>query len=259
MSLQDTDVRIVIPARYQSTRFPGKPLVDLAGKTMIQRVYEQALATGLAPDKILVATDDERIANEASRFGAQVQMTSLEHESGTDRLAEVARLNGWGEQTIVVNLQGDEPLMPAVYMSCVAESLIEHQDAGIATIAVPITLKGDVFDPNVVKVVCSSQGYAHYFSRAPIPWVRGSFSDSESSLPKNVPFYRHIGLYAYRVGTLRAFSNMQPTSSEQAESLEQLRALDHGVRIHVSIVDSHPGHGIDSPEDVVKVLAQLQG
>lgn len=244
--------RIAIPARYASTRLPGKPLVRLAGKPMVQHVWERARASGIAEP--VIATDDERIRAAAEGFGAQVVMTSPTHASGSDRLAEVAELLGWDDEDIVVNLQGDEPLTPPAIVRQVAEDLAAHPQASIATLCTPITAAGAMFDPHVVKVVRDARGFALYFSRAPIPWERDAL-DMEQQ-PSAVCF-RHIGLYAYRVGYLKAFTRLPPSPIEEVERLEQLRALWHGARIHVGEAVERPGHGVDTPEDVETVEALL--
>lgn len=244
--------KVVIPARYGSTRLPGKPLRLLAGKSMVLHVCDRAMASGA--EEICVATDDERIHSEVSAAGYPVMLTAPDHASGTDRIAEVARKKGWLEDTLVVNLQGDEPMMPADLIRRVAEDLAAHEDASIATLATPITARSDVFDPNQVKVVLDEAGYAAYFSRAPIPWHRDSFTDDRAAgLPESVTYLRHIGLYAYRVGFLRRFVQWPPALIERTESLEQLRALWHRERIHVSVTQRPPPHGVDTPQDVERM------
>ena len=242
--------RIVIPARYASTRLPGKPLLDIAGKPMIQHVYERAQES-LATD-IIIATDSEKIQAVTLAFGADVCLTRSDHPSGTDRLAEVASLRQFDDDDIIVNVQGDEPCLPASLINQVAEDLQNHTDADIATLYSQITQEKQVFDPNVVKVVMDAQGYALYFSRAPIPWMRDHF-DQQSTLPPELPHYRHIGLYGYRASFLKHYAELSPCIVEKEESLEQLRALYHGKRIHLSAAQISVGHGVDTAEDLTLV------
>lgn len=251
--MSQTDFIIVIPARYASTRFPGKPLAKIGSKPMLQHAWECALKSGAR--EVIIATDDERIREVAIAFGAVVCMTSSEHPSGTDRLAEVCARHGWRDEAIVVNLQGDEPLTPAELLQQVAANLAQHPKAGMATLSTPILNRDDVFDPNVVKVVSDAQGYALYFSRAPIPWNRDRAGNLDSQAVQQ--YQRHLGIYAYRVNFLRAYSQMAPCALEQIEKLEQLRALYHGVTIHVEPACRQPGPGIDTPEDLEKVKALL--
>ena len=241
--------RVVIPARYASTRYPGKPLVEIAGKPMLQHVYDCALKSGA--QQVIIATDDERIQRVAEGFGASVCMTSADHPSGTDRLAEVSLKYDWASDDIVVNLQGDEPLTPPEILKQVALNLADHPRAGIATLSTAIQSAQDVFDPNVVKVVMDAEGYALYFSRAPIPWNRDvgeTLNDAQAR-----QYQRHLGIYAYRVSFLHAYSNMQPCVLENLEKLEQLRALYSGVAIHVEPAVKLPGPGIDTPDDLLAV------
>lgn len=241
--------RVVIPARYASTRYPGKPLVEIAGKTMLQHVYDCALRSGA--QQVIIATDDERIQRVAEGFGASVCMTSAEHPSGTDRLAEVSLKYDWPSDDIVVNLQGDEPLTPPEILKQVALNLADHPRAGIATLSTAIQSAQDVFDPNVVKVVMDAEGYALYFSRAPIPWNRDAGDTLNDAQARQ--YQRHLGIYAYRVSFLHAYSNMQPCVVESLEKLEQLRALYSGVAIHVEPAVKLPGPGIDTPDDLLAV------
>lgn len=250
------DFKIVIPARYASSRLPGKPLLDIAGKPMIQRVYETACA-GQASE-VVIATDDQRILDVAEGFGAKVCLTAVNHPSGTDRIAEVANKMGWSDDTIVVNLQGDEPRMPPSLPDQVAQDMQTHARADIATLSTQILEREQLFDPHVVKVVTDAEGYALYFSRAPIPWHRDEFLHNNNPLPAGVEFARHIGLYAYRVGYLERYVNLPPAPMEQAESLEQLRVLWHGGCIHVSVAASEPGPGIDTADDLVRVRRLYQ-
>lgn len=241
--------RIVIPARFASTRLPGKPLRMLAGKPLLQHVWERGLEAGA--EAVVVATDDLRIAQAAQAWGARALMTGDQHRSGTDRLAEVVSLLGWEADTIVVNLQGDEPLLPGALLAGAAAQLVEHPQAGIATLATPICGVQELVDPNVVKVVLRADGTASYFSRAPIPWCRDAFAAGmPSTLPSGVRFLRHIGLYAYRARALLELAQAPPAECEQAESLEQLRALALGVGIHVAVVAAAPGRGVDTEDDL---------
>jgi 3-deoxy-manno-octulosonate cytidylyltransferase (CMP-KDO synthetase) len=249
------DFKVVIPARYASTRLPGKPLIEIAGKPMIQHVYERACESGAG--EVVIATDDQRIAERAVAFGAEVCMTAASHRSGTDRIAEVVECKGWSIDEIVVNLQGDEPSMPAVLVAQVASDMHAHGRADMTTLSAPITEREILFDPHVVKVVTDLEGYALYFSRAPIPWHRDEFVAGEGPLPMDVGFARHIGLYAYRAGFLKQYVSWPPAPIEQAESLEQLRVLWHGGRIHVTAATVEPGHGVDTKEDLTRAAAQL--
>ncbi|MCF8178001.1 MAG: 3-deoxy-manno-octulosonate cytidylyltransferase [Sulfuritalea sp.] len=243
--------RIVIPARFSSTRFPGKPLADIAGKPMIARVA--AAATLARPDGIWVATDDERIATAVRLHGFEAVMTRTDHASGTDRIAEVADQLKWDDGDIVVNVQGDEPLIDPGLIQAVATALSKDSEAAMATAAYPFSEAVDFFNPNVVKVVSDVRGRALYFSRAPIPWDRDRFSGRRDALPDDLPALRHIGLYAYRVGFLRQFGKLAMAPLERSESLEQLRALWHGYPIQVVSVDHPPAPGVDTPEDLETV------
>ena len=250
------DYKIVIPARYASTRLPGKPLLDIAGKSMIQRVYENACES--TASSVVIATDDKRIQEAAEGFGAQVCMTAESHCSGTDRIAEVVKSMGWSDDSIVVNIQGDEPTMPPSLDDQVAQDMADHSRADITTLSTPIKERDELFDPNAVKVVTDTEGYALYFSRAPIPWHRDEFANQDSSLPQNTSFARHIGLYAYRAGYLEKYINLPPSELERTESLEQLRVLSHGGCIHVSEAGQEPGHGIDTADDLERVRQSYQ-
>jgi len=250
------DFKIVIPARYASSRLPGKPLLDIGGKPMIQRVYESAGESKAS--EVVIATDDQRIREAAEHFGAEVCMTADSHRSGTDRIAEVVRKLTWDDDTIVVNLQGDEPAMPPSLVFQVALDMETHQRADITTLSTPINEREVLFDPHMVKVVTDAEGYALYFSRAPIPWHRDEFLHTDRPLPPDVGFARHIGLYAYRAGYLEKYVNWPPSPLEQAESLEQLRVLWHGGCIHVSQAETEPGHGIDTADDLVRARRQFE-
>lgn len=238
---------VVIPARHASTRLPGKPLLDIAGKPMVVRVAERAAASGA--HSICVATDHASIAEAVIRHGYDAVMTRENHASGTDRIAEVAQLKGWGDDEAVVNVQGDEPLIAPELIREVAQSLTEHTDAAIATACHPLHDKESMLNPNVVKVVMDKLGYALYFSRAPIPYPRDAFA-AGLELPGDLPAYRHIGIYAYRAGFLRAYSQLSPAGIETFESLEQLRALWHGYRISVAVTANAPAAGVDTAEDL---------
>lgn len=240
---------VVIPARFGASRLVGKPLLDLAGKTMIQWVYQKA--TGSRAKSVVVATDHEGIRDSAAKEGARVVMTDSELRSGTDRVAAVCEAMELKDTDIVVNLQGDEPLMPSEAIDLVAQDLISHKEAHISTLAVP--LKDDEYtNPNAVKVVTDHDGYGLYFSRAPIPAVRGG-----EGQPKSIG-KRHLGIYAYRVGALKAITKAKPAELEKLESLEQLRALSMGLKIHVTTWKGYVPHGIDSEDDIAKVVAELK-
>lgn len=246
------DFKIVIPARYASTRFPAKPLVDLCGKPLLQHVHECALKSGAV--EVVIATDDQRIFDAARKFGADVVMTSSDHQSGTDRIVEVAELHQWHDDEIVVNLQGDEPLTPAEVIQQVATNLYTHNQAVCATLSTPLTRLQEITDPNVVKVVTDAHGYALYFSRAPVPYDRdASISEAELHL-----YHRHLGIYAYKVGFLKSYASMRSCAIETIEKLEQLRILFHGEKIHVAEAVSLPGHGVDTPEDLEQVRQIMQ-
>ena len=245
----------IIPARYASTRFPGKPLVDIHSKPMIQHVVERAMESGA--NRVVVATDDERIAEVVKSFGGQICMTGRHHESGTERLAEVVDILGLDADEIVVNVQGDEPFIPASIIQQVAENLNQHRQAEMATLAVRLTDVEELFNPNVVKVVTDKLGYALYFSRATIPYDRARFLDADSIDEIGDYYLRHIGIYAYRAGFIKQYVNMTPSGLEQIESLEQLRVLWHGEKIHVDVALQAPPAGIDTPDDLARVLTQV--
>jgi 3-deoxy-manno-octulosonate cytidylyltransferase (CMP-KDO synthetase) len=242
---------VVIPARYASTRLPGKPLQDIAGKPMIQHVWQQACKSGA--QQVVVATDDPRIVEACQSFGAQVLLTRADHNSGTDRLAEVATQLGLAPDAILVNVQGDEPLIPPALIDQVAANLAAHGEAGMATLAEPITEAQALFNPNVVKVVSDLNGLALTFSRAPLPWARDALAVDREQLPAGVPYRRHIGIYAYRAGFLHDFVAWGTCWLEDIECLEQLRALWHGVRIHVADACEAQAAGVDTAEDLERV------
>lgn len=245
----------VIPARYGSSRLPGKPLADICGQPMVVRVLERAQLSGAR--SVWVATDDTRVRDAVEAVGGQAMMTRPDHASGTDRLAEVAECLGLHDEDIVVNVQGDEPLIDPALIHNVAAMLDAHPDAAVATAAHPLHDAADLFNPNVVKVVCDRQGLALYFSRAPIPWARDDFATTRDSLPQGLPVLRHVGLYAYRAGFLRTYSQLAPSPLEQWEALEQLRVLWHGGRIAVSVIADAPPAGVDTAEDLARVCAEF--
>lgn len=241
-------MHLVIPARYSSTRLPGKALLDIGGKPLLQWVYEKACESNART--ITIATDDDRIRQAAETFGAEVCMTSNTHQSGTDRIAEVVSLKQWQDDAIVVNLQGDEPLMPASLLDQVAHTLQSHDRAVMSTACHEIDNENDYNDPDVVKVVIDRNGYALYFSRASIPWHRDAISNGVIT---DSPGHRHIGLYAYRAGFVKEYAQWSPCKLEMAESLEQLRVLWHGRQIAVCQAAELPGPGVDTEADLEKV------
>lgn len=254
---------VVIPARYASSRLPGKPLRDIVGKTMVQRVYQQACLSRAS--RVIVATDDERIAEAVAGFGGEVAMTSPDHVSGTDRLAEVARQCGFDDDQIVVNVQGDEPLIPPELIDQVACNLAQYPDAGVATLSEKITNSDDFLNPNAVKVVSGHDGTALYFSRAPIPWPRDHFANGPGSLPSVDnsdsainSLQRHVGIYAYRVAMLHHFVTWPVAPLESLECLEQLRFLYQGIKIHVEpALMSVPG-GVDTEADLQAIIKMIE-
>lgn len=245
--------KVVIPARYASTRLPGKPLADIGGKPMVVRVVELAVTSGAV--EVWVATDHQEVADVVRAHDFNVLMTSPEHTSGTDRIAEVVNTLQWPDDTIVVNVQGDEPLLDPRLIRDVAESLATHGAASMATACHAIHDMASMFNQNIVKVVIDRMGYAMYFSRAPIPYARDAFQNAPTRLPQELPVYRHIGIYAYRAAFLKTYQQLSPAALEQFEVLEQLRALWHGHKIAVSITDLAPPTGVDTPQDLAKVRA----
>jgi 3-deoxy-manno-octulosonate cytidylyltransferase (CMP-KDO synthetase) len=243
----------LIPARYASTRLPGKPLADIAGVPMVVRVARRAERAGA--ERVVVATDDERIRAAVEKHGVACCLTRGDHPTGTDRLAEAAMQLDLADDAIVVNVQGDEPLLAPELIRGVAELLAAHPDAAIATACHAIDDPAEAFNPNVVKVVLDRAGYALYFSRATIPWARDAFAISRAALPPNFPLHRHYGLYAYRAGFLRRFPSLPPAPVERFEALEQLRALWHGHRIVVQVAAGTPAPGVDTEEDLARVRA----
>lgn len=248
---------VIIPARYGSTRLPGKPLLDIGGKPMIQHVWEQAGAS--AAERVVIATDHDDVASVCAAFGAQVCLTRENHESGTDRLQEVVTQLQLAEDAIVVNVQGDEPLIPPALIDQVAVNLAAYPQAGIATLGEAIHDPETLFNPNAVKVVASQLGMALYFSRAPIPWCRDEWAGGSRELPSAAPFMRHIGIYAYRVGFLHQFVTWPMGQLERLEKLEQLRAMENGVAIHIAAAAAAMPAGVDTQADLERVRAYLTG
>ena len=246
---------MVIPARYASSRLPGKPLVDICGKPMVVRVVERALASGA--EEVVVATDHAEVAQAVSDCGYRAVMTRSDHASGTDRIAEVVRRMEWAEQAIVVNVQGDEPLIPPKLIAEVAANLQHHAEASMSTACHTIHDKAAMFNPNVVKVVVDAGGHALYFSRAPIPYARDAFADNED-IPAAMPVYRHIGIYAYRAGFLDTYAGLEAAMVEKFEALEQLRVLWHGYRISVAVTEHAPAAGVDTKADLEHVRALVK-
>jgi 3-deoxy-manno-octulosonate cytidylyltransferase (CMP-KDO synthetase) len=246
---------VIIPARYASSRFPGKPLADIDGKPMVVRVAERARKSGAT--EVLVATDHPAIATAVTRHGFEAVMTRRDHASGTDRIAEVAAKKRYSSKHIVVNVQGDEPMIAPALIRKVAASLAAHREAQIATACHPLRDARELANPNIVKVVLDNAGYALYFSRAPIPYARDAFAHGIRNVPKSLPVYRHLGIYAYRCAFLHAFNRLRPARIEQFEALEQLRALAHGYRICVAITRSAPALGIDTPRDLQRLRRLL--
>lgn len=256
MPLASPPFIVAIPARHGSTRLPGKPLRDIGGVPMVVRVAQRALQAGAG--RVVVAVDDERIAEAlASQHEVQICMTRRDHASGSDRLAECAEQLGWADDSIVVNLQGDEPFAPAAGIRAVAQALA-GDDAPMATLATPIIDAEELFDPNVVKLVRTGNGRALYFSRAPMPWARDAFAADRHALPSGTPFLRHIGIYAYRAGFLRRYTQLPRTPLEQTESLEQLRVLEHGYPIAVRLTPEPFPPGIDTEADLERAELWLR-
>ncbi|MBK1648267.1 3-deoxy-manno-octulosonate cytidylyltransferase [Rhabdochromatium marinum] len=252
--------KVVIPARFGATRLPGKPLIDIGGRPLIAHVWASACAS--QAEEVLIATEDARIAAACEGFGAEAVMTSAQHLSGSDRIGEVMRQRGWPEDTLVVNLQGDEPCMPAALIDQVARLLVRHPEVGMATLSVPIDAASARHDPHLVKVVTDARGAALYFSRAPIPWHREAFAADHTQTASAPPplspmLQRHIGIYAYRVGLLARFLAWPPAPLEQIEALEQLRVLWHGERIQVEEACTAIGPGVDTQADLAGVRQWL--
>lgn len=242
---------VIIPARQASTRLPGKMLADLAGAPMVVRVAQQAQAS--LATRVLIATDHPDIIQAAAMHGIEALLTKVDHPSGTDRLAEAAALLNLADNDIVVNVQGDEPLMDPQLINDLALTLAQDDSASIATCAAPILDAQHLFNPNVVKAVARRDGRALYFSRAPIPWSRDALAEGQKVLAPGLVALHHIGMYAYRAGFLRIFPSLAPGTLEQIESLEQLRALEHGFHIALKTIPNHPGSGVDTLEDLLRV------
>ena len=239
---------VIIPARYASSRFPGKPLADIGGKPMVVRVAERARRSGAA--EVLIATDHVAIADVVERHGFTAVMTRKSHASGTDRIAEVAARRRYPGHRIIINVQGDEPLIEPALIRQVAASLARHRSAHMATACHPIRSAAELANPHVVKVVLDNDGYALYFSRAAIPYARDAYARGISRIPPGLPVYRHLGIYAYRAAFLRTFTRLRPAAIERFEALEQLRALAHGYRIAVSVTRRAPYPGVDTRADL---------
>jgi 3-deoxy-manno-octulosonate cytidylyltransferase (CMP-KDO synthetase) len=244
---------VIIPARLAASRLPGKPLLMIGDRPLIQWVWQRARASGAA--SVTVATDDVRIFDSARAFGADCLMTSPRHASGTDRIAEVVRAKGFAADEVVVNLQGDEPMMPPAVVNEVAESLHTQPHTDIATAVAPILTLAEFLDPGCVKALRSLDGQALYFSRAPVPWPRDAATHDGPT--RFAGAWRHVGIYAYRVRSLLQFASWPPTPLEECEKLEQLRALEHGMRIHLAVLSEAPPAGVDTPEDLERVRASL--
>ncbi len=251
------DFIVIIPARLASTRLPRKPLADIGGVPMVVRVARNAAASGAR--RVIVAADSEEIIAGCAAHGVESVLTSADHPTGTDRLAEAAGRLGLAPQDIVVNVQGDEPMMPAAVVREAADVLAIRTDCEIATAAHPISDAGEFFDPNVVKVVTDAAGRALYFSRAPIPWSRDAFATGRDTLPASLPALRHVGLYAYRAAFLLRFPALARPAIEEHESLEQLRALAHGIGIAVFLLSGALPPGVDTPQDLARVRALVGG
>ena len=244
---------VIIPARYASTRLPGKPLVDINGKPMVVHVLERARESGAA--RVIVATDNTDVARAVEAAGGEICMTRADHQSGTERLAEVVEKCGFSDDTVIVNVQGDEPMIPPAIIRQVAENLAAR-DIGMATLAVPIHHADEAFNPNAVKVVTDAQGYALYFSRATIPWDRDRFAASRETIGDTL--LRHIGIYGYRAGFIRRYVNWEASPLENIEMLEQLRVLWYGEKIHVAVATEIPGTGVDTQADLMRVRAEMR-
>ena len=252
-----SEFKVVIPARLSSTRLPNKPLADIAGLPMIIHTWRQAVVA-VGDENVVVATDSERVASVVKRHGGAAVLTSAHHESGTDRVCEVAEQLGWKEEQIVINVQGDEPLIPPALIAKTGQLLKTHKKADMATLAHPIRRIDDIKSSDVVKVVLSGSHKALYFSRAPIPHIRDKEDQTQLRASGEVKFYRHIGLYAYRVSCLKHVTNLAVSMTEKAEKLEQLRALEADMTIQVGVVENAPPHGVDTEEDLHNVRKILQ-
>ena len=246
-------IHVIIPARYSAARLPGKPLLAIGDRPLIQWVWQCARASEAA--SVIIATDDPRVRDAAQSFGAECHVTSPLHASGTDRIAEVVRTKGFAADDVVVNLQGDEPMMPARVVNEVAAALHARPQIDIATAIAPIHTLAEFLDPSCVKALRAEDGSALYFSRAPVPWPRDSVAAGRPT--QYAGAWRHVGIYAYRVRSLLQFAAWPPTPLEEAEKLEQLRALEHGMRIHLVILSEAPPAGVDTPQDLERVRASL--
>jgi len=244
---------VIIPARFGASRLPGKPLLHIGGRPLIQWVWDCACNSGAA--SVLVATDDERVRLAAADFGADCVMTGLHHASGTDRIAEVVRARGFDAGDVIVNLQGDEPLMPAAVIAEVAVALAARPPIDIVTAVAPIGSLAEFLDPSCVKAIRALDGRALYFSRAPVPWPRDAALEGQPA--RFAGAWRHVGIYAYRVRSLLEFSAWAPTALERTEKLEQLRALEHGMSIHLVALAEAPAAGVDTPEDLERVRERV--
>ncbi|MGH8496032.1 MAG: 3-deoxy-manno-octulosonate cytidylyltransferase [Gammaproteobacteria bacterium] len=247
--------RVVIPARHASTRLPGKALLEIAGRPLLAHVCDRAMESGA--EQIIVATDDSRIESAARDCGVRAVMTAATHVSGTDRIAEVVGRLGWPDDTLVVNLQGDEPLVPPAVIRQLAALLVNAPGAALATLSTPLRSLAEFLDPNVVKIVTDERGAALYFSRAPVPWPRDQV-DGRGRPSGFAHAQRHLGLYAYRVATLRRLAALPECEAERIERLEQLRALWHGLEIRVAVAEEVPEAGVDTAEDLARVRARLE-
>lgn len=247
----------LIPARRASTRLPDKVLADIGGRPMVVRVADKARASGAT--QVVVATDDDEVFASVAAHGHRALMTRTDHASGTDRLAEAATLLGLADDALVVNVQGDEPLIDPALIGAVARELDERPDCAMATAAHPLTGADEMFNPNIVKVVLDAQNTALYFSRATIPWARDAFAADRARLPAGLPIHRHMGIYAYRAGFLRRFPSLEAAAIERFEALEQLRALWHGHRIAVLVTQATAAPGVDTPEDLALVRGLVGG
>lgn len=243
-------IHIIIPARYQSSRLPGKPLVDIGGKPMIQHAYQRALATGA--DSVVIATDHQDILTACQKFGAEVFMTKANHQSGTERIAEIVHEKNYDNDDVVINLQGDEPFIAPTLLMQVATALAESKEAVMSSLYIPLTAHEDVFNPNVVKVCLDKNQHALYFSRAPIPWLRGVFASNNKTEFDLSLFHRHIGIYAYTAGFVKEYIQLPESPLEQQESLEQLRVLWNGYKIIMSEASELPGQEVNTEEDLEK-------
>ena len=246
-----SDFTVIIPARHDSSRLPGKPLADIGGKPMVQWVYEKSIASGAA--SVIVATDDDRVAEVVKGFGGDVCMTAKDHNSGTERLAEVIKARNIAPDTIIVNVQGDEPLIPPQNIKQVANNLAASTKADMSTLSVKITTVEEAFNPNAVKVVSDKEGYALYFSRSTIPYDRNHFLNNEDINTIGDFYQRHIGIYAYRAGFIEQYIQWPDSPLERIEMLEQLRVLWHGEKIHVAEAEVAPHHGVDTPDDLMVI------